>query len=46
MMAPVVGELYAEYLTGGPRHELFTRSNLARFRGGAPQYEREDFNIG
>ena len=46
MMAPVVGELYADYLTGGPRHELFTRSNLARFRGGSPSYEREDFNIG
>jgi sarcosine oxidase subunit beta len=46
MMAPVVGELYAEHLTGGPRHELFTRSNLARFRGGAADYEREDFNIG
>jgi sarcosine oxidase subunit beta len=46
MMAPVVGELYAEYLTGGARHELFARSNLSRFRGDAPAYEREDFNIG
>ncbi len=48
MMAPVMGELYADYLTGGPRHELFARSNLARFRtgAGAPAHEREDFNIG
>lgn len=46
MMAPVVGELYAEYLTGGARHELFTRSNVARFRGDGGGYEREDFNIG
>ncbi|HUS63146.1 MAG TPA: FAD-binding oxidoreductase [Kofleriaceae bacterium] len=48
MMAPMVGALYAEWLTGGDRHELFERFRLARFRGetGAAGADREDFNIG
>jgi sarcosine oxidase, subunit beta len=47
MMAPIVGKLYAEYLTGGRKHELFERSALARFHGGPlPTHEQEDFNIG
>ena len=48
MMAPMVGALYAEWLTGGARHELFDRFRLARFRGeaGAAAADREDFNIG
>jgi sarcosine oxidase subunit beta len=49
MMAPAVGVHYAEWLTGGARHEIFDRFRLARLRepgGGAPAGEREDFNIG
>jgi sarcosine oxidase subunit beta len=46
MMAPVVGQLYAEWLTGGPRHELFDRSRLARFTDGSGSRDKEDFNIG
>ncbi len=47
MMAPVVGELYADYLTGGDRHPLFAQSSLARFRDGtAAAVAREDFNLG
>jgi sarcosine oxidase subunit beta len=47
MMAPVIGELYAEYLTGGERHELFAQSSLGRFRGGGTAaVAREDFNLG
>jgi sarcosine oxidase, subunit beta len=47
MMAPIVGKLYAEWLTGGSKHELFDRSNLARFADGATiTHEQEDFNIG
>ncbi len=47
MMAPAVGVHYAEWLTGGPRHEMFDRFRLDRPFGdaGAPG-EREDFNIG
>lgn len=47
MMAPAVGVHYAEWLTGGPRHEMFDRFRLDRAFGeaGAPG-EREDFNIG
>jgi sarcosine oxidase subunit beta len=44
MMAPVIGKLYAEWLTGGAPHEIFARCALDRFeRGGG---EREDFIIG
>ena len=49
MMAPVIGLLYAEWLTGGPRHEIFDRSRLDRFEAPDPRdagHEREDFNIG
>jgi sarcosine oxidase subunit beta len=46
MMAPVVGQLYAEWLTGGPRHELFDRSQLGRFTDGSGSRDKEDFNIG
>jgi sarcosine oxidase subunit beta len=44
MMAPIVGQLYAEWLTGGPKHEIFERCTLQRFaRGGV---ETEDLIIG
>ncbi len=47
MMAPIVGKLYAERLTGGSKHEIFERYTLARFRdGSAAAHEKEDFNIG
>jgi sarcosine oxidase subunit beta len=47
MMAPIVGKLYGEWLTGGEPHEIFARYALARFSGGAaPDGEGEDFNIG
>ena len=47
MMAPIVAKLYAEWLTGGAKHEIFERYTLARFRdGSAPVHEKEDFNIG
>jgi sarcosine oxidase subunit beta len=47
MMAPVVGELYADYLTGGDRHDLFAQSSLGRFRGGTGSgAPKEDFNLG
>jgi sarcosine oxidase subunit beta len=47
MMAPVVGKLYAEWLTGGAPHEIFQRYTLTRFRDGSgAQHEKEDFNIG
>jgi sarcosine oxidase subunit beta len=48
MMAPIVGKLYGDWLTGGDRHEIFDRFTLARFTGGAtarPE-DKEDFNIG
>ncbi len=34
MMAPVMGELYADWLTGGPRHEIFDHCRLSRFADG------------
>jgi sarcosine oxidase, subunit beta len=47
MMAPIVGKLYGEWLTGGEPHEIFARYTLGRFSGGAPPVpEKEDFNIG
>lgn len=47
MMAPIVGKLYGEWLTGSQPHEIFGRYPLARFSGGAPpSAEKEDFNIG
>jgi len=47
MMAPIIGKLYGEWLTGGEPHEIFSRYTLARFRdGSAAGHEKEDFNIG
>lgn len=47
MMAPIIGKLYAEWLTGGEPHEIFARSSLQRFADGSgAQHEKEDFNIG
>lgn len=47
MMAPAIGKLYGEWLTGGEPHEIFTRYTLARFaEGSAAAHEEEDFNIG
>jgi sarcosine oxidase subunit beta len=46
MMAPILGKLYGEWLTGGDPHEIFARYTLARFSGGAAAGEKEDFNIG
>jgi sarcosine oxidase subunit beta len=44
MMAPIIGKLYAEWLVGGLRHEIFDRCNLGRFAHGGG--EKEDFIIG
>lgn len=47
MMAPIVGKLYAEWLTGGAPHEIFSRYRLTRFRDGSGASDpKEDFNIG
>jgi sarcosine oxidase subunit beta len=47
MMAPILGKLYAEWLTGSAPHEIFARYTLARFAGGtSAAHEKEDFNIG
>jgi sarcosine oxidase, subunit beta len=47
MMAPIVGKLYAEWLTGSPPHEIFGRYTLGRFRDGSGGSQpKEDFNIG
>jgi glycine/D-amino acid oxidase-like deaminating enzyme len=47
MMAPIVGKLYAEWLTGGAPHEIFSRYRLARFTDGSgASHPKEDFNIG
>jgi sarcosine oxidase subunit beta len=44
MMAPVMGKLYAEWLTGGAEHEVFERCRLSRFSDG--KIEREDMILG
>ena len=44
MMAPIVGKLYAEWLSGGQKHEIFERCTLSRFTAGGIQ--KEDFIIG
>jgi len=47
MMAPIIGKLYGEWLTGGDPHEIFARYTLGRFAdGSATRHEKEDFNIG
>ncbi len=33
MMAPIVGKLYGEWLTGGAQHEIFERYTLASLPG-------------
>ncbi len=45
MMAPVIGELYGEWLTGGAPHEVFRRWHVDRFAAGETRRE-EDFDIG
>jgi sarcosine oxidase subunit beta len=44
MMAPVIGQLYAQWLTGGEKHEVFDRGRLSRFAEG--KLEREDMILG
>jgi len=44
MMAPVMGRLYAEWLTGGEKHEVFDACRLSRFSEG--KLHREDMIIG
>ncbi len=44
MMAPVIGELYAAWLTGDDKHEVFDTCNLRRFSEGP--LVREDMIIG
>ena len=47
MMAPIVGKLYGEWLTGGTKHEIFERYTLNRFHDGSgAAHAKEDFNIG
>ncbi len=47
MMAPIIGKLYAEWLTGDAPHEIFSRYTLGRFTDGSgASYPKEDFNIG
>jgi sarcosine oxidase subunit beta len=45
MMAPAMAELYADWLTGRGKHELFDRFSLSRFAGPGGAV-REDFIIG
>jgi sarcosine oxidase subunit beta len=44
MMAPIISKLYAEWLTGGPKHEVFERCRLSRFAEGP--IERESMILG
>jgi sarcosine oxidase subunit beta len=44
MMAPVMGQLYAEWLVDGQKHEVFDACRLSRFAEG--KVEREDMIIG
>jgi sarcosine oxidase subunit beta len=46
MMAPMIGKLYGELLTGRGRHEIFDRYRLSRFEHGGGPVDHEDFNIG
>ena len=45
MMAPVIGKLYAEWLTGEGKHEIFDEFAFSRFTSGR-ELAVEDFNIG
>jgi sarcosine oxidase subunit beta len=44
MMAPVIGEVYADLLTGRGRHEVFDRCKLSRFADGTTA--KEDMILG
>lgn len=44
MMAPIIGRLYADWLSGGARHPIFDRCRLSRFA--EPMVEREEMIIG
>jgi sarcosine oxidase subunit beta len=47
MLAPIVGKLYAEWLNGGNKHELFQTFTLDRFDPNSDhKLDIEDFNIG
>jgi sarcosine oxidase subunit beta len=39
MMAPIIGKLYAEWLTGGKKHDVFDHCRLGRFADGPLQRE-------
>jgi sarcosine oxidase subunit beta len=39
MMAPIIAQLYADLLCGGPRHPLFDRCRLSRFADGTTDHE-------
>jgi sarcosine oxidase subunit beta len=44
MMAPIITQLYAEWLAGGEKHEVFERCRLARFAEG--KLEKESMILG
>jgi sarcosine oxidase subunit beta len=44
MMAPIIAKLYAEWLTGGPKHDVFARCRLSRFAEG--KIEKESMILG
>ena len=39
MMAPIIAQLYAEWLAGGAKHEIFERCRLSRFAEGKTEKE-------
>jgi glycine/D-amino acid oxidase-like deaminating enzyme len=39
MMAPIIAQLYAEWLAGGAKHEVFERCRLSRFAEGKTEKE-------
>jgi sarcosine oxidase subunit beta len=39
MMAPIISQLYAEWLAGGAKHEVFERCRLSRFAEGKTEKE-------
>ena len=44
MMAPIIAQLYAEWLAGGEKHEVFERCRLSRFAEG--KMEKESMILG
>ena len=44
MMAPIIAQLYAEWLAGGAKHEVFDRCRLSRFAEG--KLEKESMILG